>query len=490
MPMRTAIAILLLPLALTACLSAGAHAQDISSFEIVTGEDVFQRELSAAVARTSFPGTLPLLDCAVEYIRRWNGEDVVYRRGPVDLQVEKLAPSAVRAERRGTQPAASESNERVFRGGLLVDIPRAGETDQDLPLAPRGYRYLLRTALVPLRYEDATLSALVLLERAVVREEEGKLVMHGSEVFSRTVELQGNLPLKFDLPEWDASLPGGGRAVPSSLQEAVLITLEIPRHYGLPENLPQPFAERTLLTYALPRTSIIRLAIEARGVEQVLEEGKRQAGTYEVVWNAGDLPDDDYTAVFTASDEDGKVLYRDERTLNKSRDATDWTGRSGMSIRREGAAIVAGIESGVAYQLPADNARALRNMFTHVVFRIGYRFSPRWEAGVIVGQEAFQETPGPDVDVDRIADYGGVVGYTYGYAGPYLRWTLGTGFLQPFLELGAGLSSSAALTQVAAGVKATVMRNVEVYVSPAALLHLRNDVSTKIGLHYGMSVRF
>ncbi len=490
MHIRTAIAILLLPFALTACLPSPAGGQDISSYELVTGEDVFQRELAAAVARTSFPGTLPLLDCAVEYIRRWNGEDVVYRRGPVDLRQETASPADTRSARLGTQPASSESNDRVFSGGLLVDIPRAGETDQELALAPRGYRYLLRTALVPLRYEDATLTAQVLLERAVVREEEGKLILYGSEVFSRSVELQGNLPLKFDLPEWDASLPDGGRAVPSSLQEAVLITLEIPRHYGLPENLPEPFAERTLLTYAVPQTSIIRLSIEARGVEQVLEEGKRQAGTYEVVWNAAELPDDDYTAVFTASDEQGKVIYHDERTLSKSREAADWTGRSGTRIRGEDAAFVAGIESGVAYQLPSDDARALRNMFTHVVFRIGYRFSTRWEAGIIVGQEAFHETPGPDVDTERIADYGGVVGYTYGYAGPYLRWTLGSAFLQPYVELGAGLSGSAALAQVAAGMKASVIRNVEVYVSPAVLLHLKSAVSTKIGLHYGMSIRF
>ncbi len=470
---------------------AQAAAQDISAYELVSENDVFKNELNAAVARATFPGTLPRLDCAVEYIRRFNGEDVVYRRGPIDLHQEAASSGTAVEGRHGTQPAASESAEQVFRGGILVDLPRAGETDQDLALAPRGYRYMVRVALVPMRYENATLHAKVFLERAIVTESENRLVLHSSEIFSRDVELQGNLPLKFDLPEWDASLPDGGRVVPSSLQEAALITLEIPRHYGLPENLPEPFADRTLLTYAVPQTSMVRLSIKVQGEDRVLEEGMRQAGTYEVVWNAADLPDDDYTAVFTASDAEGKELYRDERTLSKSHDAGNWTGQNNTLIyRSDDARFVAGIESGVAYQLPADNVRALSNMFTHVVFRLGYRLSRRWEAGVMLGQEAFHETPGPNVDIERISDYGGVVGYTYGYGGAYLRWTLADTFLQPFIEAGAGLTSSAALAQLGAGIKAELMRNLSVYITPSALFHLKSEVSTKLGFHYGVSVRF
>jgi hypothetical protein len=49
---------------------------------------------------------------------------------------------------------------RCFAAALLVDLPRAGETDaRTLSLAPRGYRYMLRVALVPMRYENATLDA-------------------------------------------------------------------------------------------------------------------------------------------------------------------------------------------------------------------------------------------------------------------------------------------------------------------------------------------
>jgi hypothetical protein len=481
----------ILTVLLLLCLSMMSSGQDISNYELVSQDDVFPRALDEAAERIGFDQSLPQLDCGVEYIRRQHGEDVVYRRGPIDLHQSTLHESTVQgSSRRGKQPAASDSRHQVFHGGLLVDLPRAGETDQDLPLAPRSYRYMLRAALLPIRYEDATLHAEVLLERAVVSVEHDRLIVHGSEVFSRTVALQGNLPLKFDLPSWDASLPEGGSAVPTSLQEAVLITLELPRHFGLPENLPDPFSERTLLTYAVPKPSLVRLSIRIEDEELLLEEGKREPGTYEFVWNAGDYPDDDYTAVLTATDIQGRELFRDERKMVKSREAPNWTGERLFVIRQGQQGLVAGVESGVAFQFPVDDAQAMRNMLTHAVFRLGYRFSQTWEAGILVGQEAFHEIPGPEVDIDRIPEYGGVVGYTYGYAGSYLRWTLASSFIRPYVELGVGLSGEALLTQTAIGVKAELMPHLEVYLSPVAMFHLKTAVSRKLGFHYGMNVRF
>lgn len=488
--MQFSIATGTLTILLLLCLSSPSTGQDISAYELISRDDVFPRELRAAAERIGLSQTLPKLDCGVEYIRRQNGEDVVYRRGPIDLHQSSLYGTERDAGGRGKQPAASDSRGQVFQGGLLVDLPRAGETDQELPLAPRSYRYMLRTALVPISYKDAILTAEVLLERAVVSIEHDRLIVHGSEVFSRTVELQGNLPLKFDLPSWEASLPDGGAAVPTSLQEAVLITLEIPRHFGLPENLPEPFAERTLLTYAVPKPSVVRLTIRIKDEELLIDEGRREPGTYEYVWNADDLPDDEYTAVFTATDTQGKELFRDERRMVKAHNAPNWTGKQPAIVRRAHNGLVAGVESGMAYQLPADEARALRNMLTHAVFRLGYRFSPSWEAGILIGQEAFHEKPGPEVDIDRISDYGGVVGYTYGYAGSYLRWTLAPAFIQPYVEMGVGLSSAALLPLVSVGVKAELIPRLEVYLGSVAMFHLKTVVSKKLGFHYGLNVRF
>ncbi len=89
-------------------------------------EDGRTRERQFIVSRSALTTTLPQLDCAVEYIRRQNGEDVVYRRGPIDLHQEYFSSTPAQSERHGTQPASSETPDQVFRGGLLVRHGRVG----------------------------------------------------------------------------------------------------------------------------------------------------------------------------------------------------------------------------------------------------------------------------------------------------------------------------------------------------------------------------
>jgi hypothetical protein len=472
------------------------RAQDITPYTLRSGEeDIFQREVDAALALTPMAERLPRLGCTVEYLRRLDGDEIVYRRGPIDMHQHGqlgAVTAAGTSSGTGTRPISpDDAASSHFTGGILVDLPRPGESGKAQALLPEPYRYMLRVALIPQSYDDGTLTAVVFLERAVVRKNGTDLELYRSEVFSRTVELNGNLPLKFDLPEWDSSLPGGGEAVPASLREGVLLTLETPHQFSMPGSYPQPFRERTRLTYAVPQTSLVRLTIAVRGEERVLDEGLRKPGTYDVVWSADELPDDSYTASFTAKDAEGQTLFSERHTLVKQQNAESWQPEAVTTLHRSGTRrFVISTESGVAYQLPGDNARALRNMFTHVVLRLGYRVSRSFEVGLVVGQDAFHETPGPEVDVDRIADYGGVVGYTYGYAGPYLRWRPGGGSLQPFLQLSAAFSDSAPLAEAAFGLQVQVFRQVDLYVAPAALVHLRKESSTKLGVHYGMQVQF
>ena len=87
--------------------------------------------------------------------------------------------------------------------------------------------------------------------------------------------------------------------------------------------------------------------------------------------------------------------------------------------------------------------RSMRNMFTHIAARIGYRFNGHFEIGLVAGEDAFHEVPGPRVDVDRISDYGGVVAYTYGYVGPYARIAFGAAALQPVTDLTVAFSNAA-----------------------------------------------
>jgi hypothetical protein len=338
----------------------------------------------------------------------------------------------------------------------------------------------------------------VILERAVVVEKDGKLSILNSEVFSRPVELQGNLPLKFDLPPWDAFSSDGAPLLPVSLHEAVLLTLETPRYFALPPNLPEPFDLHTRLSYAVPMTSHVRLAIVVEGEEIVLDEGKREAGTYDVAWTANELPDGAYSAVLTARNTDGELLFHHQRTLTKSMHARVAKAPADirsepqhpMSLPRLPFLFAAGIESGLAFQFPADAARGLRNMFTHVAFRAGMRVLPWMEIGIVAGQDAFHEYPDERVDTEKITDYGGVVAWTYGYAGPYVRILVGTRSIVPYLQISTVWSDVATAAELGGGIRVALWQQIDGYIGPALLTHFREDVSTKIGLHYGITVRF
>jgi len=477
-------------------ISMEAKSQDISDLNISADEDVFERELR--IALTSMQAvSLPRLDCAIEYIRRLDGEDIVYRRGPIDLHQKRSVPPIREESMRGSYPASGTEGTQTFSGGLLLELPRAGETGEDLAFSPMTYKYMLRVAVLPASYEGSTLVAKVLLERAVVSRDENSLRVLNSEVFSRNVELEGNLPLKFDLPAWDASTPDGIPLVPISLQEAVLITLETPRHFALPPNIPEPFAGTTQLSYALPEKSLVRLSIRIHDGERVLDEGERNAGTYDVTFNADDLPDDSYTAVFSVRDTRGNELFRDERVVTKNKYAQppppelprSITDRS-VTMHRERFPYTVGVESGVSYQFPTDKAKAMRNMFTHVAVRAGYKALPWLEIGIVAGQDSFHETPDDNVDIERISDFGGVVAWTYGYAGPYLRITTARDNLVPFIQFSAVWSDTATASEFAAGLRTALFRHVDVYLGPSILAHFRDEISTKVGIHYGMTVRF
>ncbi len=470
----------------------GLQAQDIAAYAVNTGEeDIFAREVMAALGTSTMSEALPGLGCTVEYIRRLEGEDIVYRRGPIDMHIASRSEEDISQRHSGTRPASPfDAAGEVLHGGLLVDLPRPGESSDLNTILPEGYRYMLRVALIPQSYDNQILKATVFLERAVVSESGDELDVYRSEVFSRPIELVGNLPLKFDLPGWDSSLPDGGQAVPPSLHEGVLITLETPHQYSLPGSSPHPFKNKALLTYAVPRSSEVRLSIRIGSEERILAEGMRNAGTYSVVWDAEDLPDEEYTAVLTARDSDGNTMFSTERTVIKQATAEDFDPGRLTTYRGSYPRFVISVESGAAYQLPRDNVKSLRNMFTHVVLRLGYRFSDAWEAGVMAGQDAFHEYPGSNVDIAKIGNYGGVVGYTYGYVGPYLRWTPAIGQLRPFLQASAGWSDTAMLTEFSAGLAANIMRNIEVFAAPALVLHWKTERSTKIGVHYGARVRF
>jgi hypothetical protein len=466
-----------------------ARGQDISGYTITTDKDIFLRETTSGLAVTP-SGVLPILDCSVEYIRRYEGRDITYRRGPVPLSQTTPAES-MRASDAASEPASEDFGmKRYFTGGMLLDLPRAGETINYLSSSDESKRYMIRVSILPISYRNDVLQCRVLLERAVVDVDGHTLQIRQNEVFSRVVTLHGNDPLHFALPLWEPLRDVAPDVIPSSLEEAMLITLETPRNSGFSRNLPEPFSSSTRLTYAIKTGCNVTISIRTQESERIIDQGRREAGVYQVLWQPTDVPDGPYTATMSATDSAGSMVHSASMQITKDRNAAAYTPpRLTLAPPSDGSFVVS-TESGFAYQLPVDQKRPLRNMFTHVAVRLGYRFGRHFEAGIIGGQESFHEAPGPNIDIDRINDYGGVVPYTSGFLGTYARILLGVSELQPLLQASLSASSISTIAEIGVGVRMTLFQRVQLFVVPSAVTHLRSAVSTKIGIHYGIGVAF
>ncbi|MBL0174084.1 MAG: hypothetical protein IPP94_02275 [Ignavibacteria bacterium] len=467
-----------------------ARAQDISEYRIATDKDIFLRETASGLAATP-TGILPILDCSVEYIRRYEGRDITYRRGPIPLR-QTTADQSLPENPEAAEPSSDGgASQRYFTGGMLLDLPRAGETVNYLSSSDESKRYLIRVSIIPLGYRNSALEARILLERAVVDVDGHALRPRQSEVFSRTVTLHGNDPLNFALPTWEPLRDATPDVIPSSLEEAMLITLETPRNSGFSRNLPEPFSGSTRLTYALNTGCTVTVTIRTQGSNRVIDQGRREAGVYQVLWEPGSLPDGKYLATMEAKDSAGAVMHSAAIEMTKDRNAASYTApRLALAAPDDVSRFTASTESGFAYQFPIDQKKSLRNMFTHVAVRIGYRVSRRLEIGIVGGQDSFHEYPGPLVDIDRITDYGGVVPYTTGYVGAYTRVLMGSGDVQPVAQFAVAYSNVSTITEIGFGARMTLFRRVQLFVIPSAVSHLKSTVSTKIGIHYGIGVAF
>ncbi len=69
-------------------------------------------------------------------------------------------------------------------------------------------------------------------------------------------------------------------------------TVEIPNTYMLYQNYPNPFNPVTKLKYSVPQNGYVKLTVyDELGKEvQIIDAGNKEAGTYEVVFDATNLP--------------------------------------------------------------------------------------------------------------------------------------------------------------------------------------------------------
>jgi hypothetical protein len=79
---------------------------------------------------------------------------------------------------------------------------------------------------------------------------------------------------------------------------------EIPRDYSLSQNYPNPFNPTTSIKFQLPKDGDVKLIVsDLLGREAaILENGFKKAGSYEISFNASDLPSGIYFYRLTAGD--------------------------------------------------------------------------------------------------------------------------------------------------------------------------------------------
>ena len=78
---------------------------------------------------------------------------------------------------------------------------------------------------------------------------------------------------------------------------------EIPTAFSLNQNFPNPFNPTTSLSFTIPASGEVSITIydiQGREIERLVE-GRHQAGTHEISWNASDLPSGIYFARLTSN---------------------------------------------------------------------------------------------------------------------------------------------------------------------------------------------
>jgi arabinoxylan arabinofuranohydrolase len=96
----------------------------------------------------------------------------------------------------------------------------------------------------------------------------------------------------------------GGAAQNPCDSSGVLNLNEIPEDYSLEQNYPNPFNTTTQFTYSLPKNSKINISIfnVIGEIVEVLYSGNKDAGKYNITWDASKFPSGTYFIHFKAGD--------------------------------------------------------------------------------------------------------------------------------------------------------------------------------------------
>jgi hypothetical protein len=124
------------------------------------------------------------------------------------------------------------------------------------------------------------------------RPQAGSPALTGSMALTDTYFVQTSYVGAFGEVNWLLSWTALDQLGYATFIEEELISSQIPSDFSLTQNYPNPFNPTTRIRFSLPKASDIKLTIYNILGQQVelLVDGFRNAGTYEVNWNASNLP--------------------------------------------------------------------------------------------------------------------------------------------------------------------------------------------------------
>jgi len=79
---------------------------------------------------------------------------------------------------------------------------------------------------------------------------------------------------------------------------------ELPLEFYLSQNYPNPFKEKTIIKYCVAYKTRVQITVydsEGKEIEKLVDE-KKKPGTYELTWNAANLPSEVYFYRLKAND--------------------------------------------------------------------------------------------------------------------------------------------------------------------------------------------
>ncbi len=504
-------------------------------------DSVFDAELMKVLVQESGRGSsieFPSLSLTMEYSRHRQFEDQpVYSRGPYDLDQQIFRSSysynlslnspdnhaydKLNGNDLHTAPPATASIETPpglsnreitiapspvvwYVGAMEVRGARIGDAPaiQDI-----GNNYLIRAAVVPIRYVNDTLWVTTILQRAVLPPAETATgavssndVKNISVVYKKRVDIYGKEPVILQLPPI---------AEHDETEEDITLTLEPPQGYGLAKNVPDPVTTGAMFAYAVPQQSTILLTVANADGSAVdtLAHGRKEAGVYRSVWHAEKREPGSYFCSLEATGlPDGATFYKQIPVTKSSAVSQSEVSDIPVSadsvmerfpvatinLERQRVAHIFRVllEGGASYTEPVNPESPFDDMFAHAAVGIGFSVTSIFETGILFGQDGFHRQRQQLNPYIIPSASGSIETYTVPWVGGYGRLYFAEVGLRGFVHASFAAANGGLVTVFGIGALVPVSSGLAMYLMPMRTDQWQVNPSTKWGAEYGIEFYF